>query len=138
MEKQKETSNNINSRFTDNEPQIVPNQIKNPSLYIKIRDVLRKNIDLVNKHKDTRKRTRKIYSQEVNVDILEMIYIAIIKEDLNKEVQTLGQLNGLYLACQRTYDEVTEKKKKIIQGEEAIKNKIMKFEGQMAILNSQI
>ena len=67
-----------------------------------------------------------------------MINIAIIKEDLNKEVQTLGQLNGLYLACQRTYDEVTEKKKKTIKWEEAIKNKIMKFEGQIAILNSQI
>lgn len=118
-------------------PEFLPLTIKNTNLYIKVKTGLFRNIEVASQDEHvTRKRTRKIYSQEINQDVVDMLNTAIIKENIGEKAKSLKALNDIFYACQLTYEEVTTKAKKENNWKDAINKKIDKFERQIQIISN--
>ena len=119
------------------EDQQVPIKITNPELYNRIKNCINNKIEEVNRQRtEPRKRTKKLYSQEVNYDVIVLMNDIIQKENLDEKVQTRKQLNDLLYVCQLVYDEVTAKPIKPTDWKRSIQNKIAKFERQIEVIKN--
>src|SRR5699024_6085600 len=81
---------------SEQDGQPLPTIITNAELYSRVKDSLLSNVDKVmNQPQEPRHRTRKIYSQEVNHEVLEMMNIVIRQEEVNLKANSLTMLNDI-------------------------------------------
>ena len=109
--------------------------ICNPVLFHCVSSTLLKNIDTY-RTADEKPRTKKIYSCELNSVVIEMLNIAMLHNNIPDKIRDLKELNNVIYACQKTYEEITEKPRKPSAWKENIENKIRELKGAMLTLSS--
>ena len=113
-----------------------PIKVKNAQTYARVKTCLYNNLEKICQTQDNRMRTKKIYSQEVNHDIIEILNIVIQTEKLDEHINSLKELNDLLYVCQVTYEKVTVKEKKDSNWKESIEKKIAKFDQHLKTIDN--
>ena len=103
-------------------------EIKNVQLYKEICLKLNSNVVKFNEQNDAKERTAKVYSESMNNEIIDMINIAIRESSIDGRTNSLKDINNVLYACQKTYEEVTAKKKNVVPWKESIEKKIEQLE----------
>nr|XP_027204724.1 uncharacterized protein LOC113798392 [Dermatophagoides pteronyssinus] len=103
-------------------------EIKNVQLYKEICLKLNSNVIKFNEQNDAKERTAKVYSESMNNEIIDMINIAIRESSIDGRTNSLKDINNVLYACQKTYEEVTAKKKNVVPWKESIEKKIEQLE----------
>lgn len=105
-------------------PEEVVRMVKNTEMFNRTKMVLLDNIDLYCYKEAPKNRTKKIYGPNVNNEVLEMMNCIITNGHIAERIQSIKQLNNVIYACQKTYDEVTDKPKQKSKWKESIIKKI--------------
>uniref|UniRef100_A0A6P6YDL4 Uncharacterized protein LOC113797228 n=1 Tax=Dermatophagoides pteronyssinus TaxID=6956 RepID=A0A6P6YDL4_DERPT len=114
--------------------EIVVPEIKNVQLYKQIKQQIVKNFDKYVINNEKKERTRKVYSEEVQHDVLDMIN-KVVKDPIYEEkIITIKDYNNTIYTCQKTYMEVTERSGKESTWREAINKKIEDLKEDFKIL----
>ncbi|KAI2795587.1 hypothetical protein BLOT_016634 [Blomia tropicalis] len=130
------TRSNVRVDTLAHEPEETIRAVKNVQLYNNIKTQLLLNLEKYCLNREIKTRTRKIYSVEVNHDVIEMINIIIQNEKIAENIDTITDLNNTIYACQKTYADVTEKQLVKSVWEDAILKKVQKLKDDLAIIDS--
>ena len=79
-------------------------------------------------------RTKKIYSEDIKYDVIEMINIVIQNDQMITNIYNLSDLNNMFYAAQKTYEDVTKKTKIKSVWKESIEKKIKELDDQLNVL----
>ncbi|OTF71712.1 hypothetical protein BLA29_002093, partial [Euroglyphus maynei] len=107
---------------------VLVSEIKNVQLYKELCQKLNGNVIKYCEQCDDKVRTQKVYSEAINMDILNMINIAVRESPIIGRMNSLKSINNVLYACQKTYEEMTMKKRSETPWQESINKKIEQLE----------
>ncbi|OTF77350.1 hypothetical protein BLA29_002622 [Euroglyphus maynei] len=127
-------SSQVTSKNQEEEEETMGPEIKNVQLFKQTKQKLQKNIDKYVINKEEKDRTRKIYSEEIQHDVLDIINSIVKDPTIEGKIETIKDYNNMIYACQKTYMEVTERTGKESTWKEAINKKIKELKNDFQIL----
>lgn len=116
--------------------ELQPRQVRDAKLYIRIKNTLEQNIIKCRSHETERVRTKKIYSKDINHEVIKYINIALDQLNIPGRTNTLEEVGDVLYACQLTYASVEEKARTISNWKESMVNKISRLRREFEILKA--